>query len=273
LGQLAGQVTGLQTNVQNRVDQLSGEMKSADTRLSAWGASQEELQEQIGRIRREMRTGLEAAGKQSGAAASAMIQRVQAEVASQVDGIRTRLSGLENSRESDRTQVAELQRELTQVRGELAQQSHELSGFRDQVAAGLASQSASTESQIAGVRQSEERNRRQVETISAGLALQRVDFEVRKNRNTDIVPGVSIFVNGIDVPMHTVTAHLWVTPDRRTIRMKSQAVQVPMEYYGSADGKRRELVFTHVTRNSVSGYLLMPAGPREIAQVRFDATN
>jgi hypothetical protein len=48
-------------------------------------------------------------------------------------------------------------------------------------------------------------------------------------------------------------------PDRRTIWLRGQGAQEPVVFYGTRDGKRRELVITNVAKNSVSGYLILPA--------------
>ena len=47
-------------------------------------------------------------------------------------------------------------------------------------------------------------------------------------------------------------------PDRRTVRLRDQSVQEPLVFYGYQDGKRRELVITHVAESSVTGYLRFP---------------
>jgi len=47
---------------------------------------------------------------------------------------------------------------------------------------------------------------------------------------------------------------MWLMPDRRAIWLRDQ-MQGPVIFYGHEDGKRRELVITRVTPNSVTGYL------------------
>ena len=51
---------------------------------------------------------------------------------------------------------------------------------------------------------------------------------------------------------------MWVLPDRRTIWLRQQGAQEPVDFYGYTDGKKRELVITSVTKGSVAGYLLLP---------------
>jgi hypothetical protein len=51
---------------------------------------------------------------------------------------------------------------------------------------------------------------------------------------------------------------MWVMPDRRTIWLRNQYTNEPVIFYGYQDGKKRQLVITSVTKNSVKGYLLLP---------------
>jgi hypothetical protein len=61
---------------------------------------------------------------------------------------------------------------------------------------------------------------------------------------------------------------MWLMPDRRTIWLKNQGAQEPIVFYGVKDGKKRELVITNVTKNSVTGYLLLPGdAPTDVASL------
>ncbi len=50
-------------------------------------------------------------------------------------------------------------------------------------------------------------------------------------------------------------------PDRRTIWLRGQAAHEPVIFYSDLDGKKREIVVTRVTQDSVVGYLLLPREP------------
>jgi hypothetical protein len=69
---------------------------------------------------------------------------------------------------------------------------------------------------------------------------------------------VSLNVTGTDISHRRVTGWMWVMPDRRTIWLRAQGAQQPVVFYGCQDGKRRELVITNVTKDSATGYLLLP---------------
>ena len=88
--------------------------------------------------------------------------------------------------------------------------------------------------------------------------IKRVTFEVSEGHSLQVSPGISFGLTGIGLSRLRVNGWIWVMPDRRTIWLRDQATQEPVVFYGHLDGKRRELVITRVTTNSVIGYVLLP---------------
>ena len=242
------------TGIEPVVSSLNGEMKSAESKLADLSAGHDDLRQQMDKLGRDMRARLESARKQTSDATAAMLNRVETEIDQQVSGLRTRVANLESSRDSEQQRIAGLQQELSQVRGEVARQSEELAATRRQ----MDGNSASTGQQIASLQQTEQRDRNDVDRIASGLAVERVGFEVPKGHSRELAPGISMGLTGTDVPFHRVNGWMWFLPDRRTIWLRGQSVQEPVIFYGLEDGKKRELVITHVTKNSVVGYLLLP---------------
>ena len=116
------------------------------------------------------------------------------------------------------------------------------------------------ERRLASLKESEERNRRDMEGIQNRLVVERIDFEVVKNHSRELDSGISFGVTGTDVRHRRVNGWMWVMPDRNTIWLRDQAEQQPVVFYDSKDGRKRELVITNVMKNSVTGYLLVPKG-------------
>jgi sortase A len=90
----------------------------------------------------------------------------------------------------------------------------------------------------------------------------RVPFQVYERHSRELVPGISIGLSWADPGRHLVNGWMWVMPDRRTIWLRNQRAMQPVVFYGYDDGKQRRLVITNVAAKSVSGYLLVPDGPR-----------
>jgi sortase A len=83
----------------------------------------------------------------------------------------------------------------------------------------------------------------------------RVEFSLSTNHSRLLAPGISMGVTGADSADGTVDGWMWVMPDRRTIWLRNQPAYDPVIFY--QDDKPRELLITRVTRDAVTGYLLV----------------
>jgi len=240
--------------IESLVGTLSSDFRTADAKLTELFTNNENLRQQVDKLGREVRSRLDSAKKQAGDATTAMAQRIEGETSAQVNGLRTRVDGLEASRANDQSRIASLQQELNQVRGELAHQSEELASTRRQ----MEGNSANTDQRLSSLTQSQQRDRKDVDQIANNLAVERVGFEVSKGHSTELVPGISLGVTGTNTQYRRVTGWMWLGSDRRTIWLRGQSVQEPLVFYDLQQGKRHELVITHVAKNSVVGYLIEP---------------
>ncbi|HLK47348.1 MAG TPA: hypothetical protein VKT49_04385 [Bryobacteraceae bacterium] len=237
--------------VKQSVEALGGRIEQQNSKLTQWSQAQEALRTEIAGLRKEMRSRIETAKKQAGKSAEQLIQRAQAEISSQIDGIKEKIAGLETSRDADRAQIAALENELGAVRKEMAEQTKQLNDK-------IAENGAGAERQIASIEASQERDRADVDTLNRKLSVRRIDFEVTKGHSYELSPGISLQINGTDIAYRRVTGWMWVLPDRRTIWLRGQGAQEPVVFYGNSDGQKRELVITSVTKRSAVGYLLLP---------------
>jgi hypothetical protein len=150
--------------------------------------------------------------------------------------------------------VEELQSALGALREQAARQAGELRKVKDE----MDRDSANHNEQLAALNEQMGSKSREVEALSKKLEVRRVDFEVTRNHTGPLTDEISLSVTGTDVSHRRITGWMWVMPDRRTIWLHGQGAQQPVVFYGYQDGKRRELVITNVTRDSVTGYLLLP---------------
>jgi hypothetical protein len=236
------------------VDSVGDQVKQAAAKIEAQASDQQSLRDQVTKLGRTMQAKMETAAAQARESSAEWYARAQAQIDDKVKGVETRIGRLESSRDTQQTQLADLQRELGQTRREMAQQAEELTAVRQQMAQAGADQ----ESQLARLKQNEESDRRDVDSIEHKLAMRRVDFEVTKNHSRELDEGISLCVTGTDVAHRAVSGWMWVMPDRRTIWLTRQSAQTPVIFYGREDGKKRELVVTNVTSSGVTGYLLLP---------------
>jgi hypothetical protein len=179
--------------------------------------------------------------------------------------LRERLLQLESgAKQSDTsaTQVAALQEELNQVTAEMQRRVSQLNEELDRVRWQVNETGSQNERAVAALRESEQRNRAEVDALANKIAVERVDFEVSKNQSREVVPGISLGVTSTDVTYKRVNGWMKVKPDQRTIWLNGQGAQEPVIFYGNKDGLKRELVITNVTRDKVAGYLLLPRQAR-----------
>lgn len=252
------------TVVQKAMDGIGDQVKQTDAKLQAWAGDQQNLRDQIGKLRMTTRAQLDAAVKQVEESSVHAYRQVQAQIDERFQGVQNRLARLESSSDAEQTRVAALRSELDQVRQDSARQAADLAAIRQQVE----QSGALHDRELANLKHGEETARRDVDAIEQKLAVRRVDFEVTKNRSHEIAEGISLEVTRTDPALRTVSGWMRIVPDRRTIWMKSQNAQQPVVFYGSQDGKKRELVITNVTRNSIVGYLLLPADSTDRAPGR-----
>ena len=253
--------------VQKVVDAIGDQVKQTDHKVASWADDQQNLRDQMAKLGQKMEARVASVTKQAQASSAEIYHRLQAQIDDRLRRVDTRLTRIESSSETEQTRIAELQRELGEVRSQGAKQADDLAAVRSK----MEESGATQQRQFAGLQQSEEADRHDVDAIGHKLAVHRVDFEVTKNHSRELAEGISLGVTSTDVSHRYVSGWMWVMPDRRTIWLKNQNASQPVVFYGREDGKRRELVINNVTKGSVTGYLLLPGesgGGREVASAR-----
>jgi hypothetical protein len=241
--------------LQTSFAELHTRVTDTEAKLQGWLAGQQELQQNVTDLQKQVESRFQAVRQQARAMSAEVYKGVHAEIAAQTQGMQTRLTRLESTSEAEQTRVEKLQTELAVLRQETARQAEQLRGVRDQIE----HDGASHDQQLVSLNQRLSDESRDVDGLAKKLEVKRVDFEVTKNRSQQLAVGVSLGITGTDVSHRRVNGWMWVMPDRRTVWLRGQGAQQPVVFYGYHDSKRRELVITNVSKNSVSGYLLLPA--------------
>ncbi len=221
-----------------------------------------------------LRGRIESASKQASQSVEDAYHRLEAKMKSTTDGLaslKERVEGLESSREVDRFRIAQSTLALNQVREEAEQQairqSEDLAQVRRQMEESLSSESE----KVAALESDEERDRRNLDAVAAGVAVQKIPFEAGKNHTRDVGEGIWLTIDNTDTMYRQVSGRMWVSADHRNIWLHNQSAQEPVVFYGYEDGKKRELVITNVTQNSVTGYLLAPKQETQTVALGDDA--
>jgi LPXTG-site transpeptidase (sortase) family protein len=88
-----------------------------------------------------------------------------------------------------------------------------------------------------------------------------VAFEVSSHHSRQLTTGISLGLTSTDSSDKSADGWMWVLPDRRTIWLRSLHVHEPLIFYEDSDGRRRELVLTAVSENTIRGYLVTGTAP------------
>ena len=249
LSQSPGQFSGLRKSF----EELNARLAQTETRIKSWASNQQELQGHVEKLDKDMASGFQKLRKQE-QGLKAEVGRVGTEMTAKTQGIETKVTQLESASESGRAGVEKLQAEIAALHEETALQAEQLR----EVQTAVESAHTSGAQQLVSLNELLDRKTHELEDLTKKFAVTRVDFEVTRNHNQEIAGGVSLNVTDTDISHRRVTGWMWVMPDRRTIWLRAQGAQQPVVFYGCQDGKRRELVITNVTKDSATGYLLLP---------------
>jgi hypothetical protein len=219
-----------------------GRLEGVEARIQEWSNRWNELRERVNRIDQKATRGIRSARKHSEDLVAEMDEQLQAQIDAQQYLADTRFEKLESAQESDKTRVAQLESELAAMRQELA-------AYRED-----------TGRELTGLEQRVDGNNHSLASLAQWIPQDRVDFEASKQRDTELLPGVSMTVTGTNVSHQRFKGWVRLIPEGRTLWVNQQGILQPVVFYRQQDGGRCELVVTHVAQNSVAGYLLVPAG-------------
>lgn len=247
-------------DVQKQVGALEDGLKSTGSKLDQWTAGEQALKDRSDRALRDLRSRIDAFEARTSENTSTLMARMESEFLPPLQRLQAEYADLEGAHASDRERVAALEREVQGLREQnetLAQNlAHDVSVMQQRMEEqAAAAQQQATE--VTELRQVQQRNRSDFDTLNESLATDRVDFQVMKSRRSEIAPGVMLNITGIDVSRQRISGWISVSPDHRDIQFRGQSADQPVDFY-TADNKKHELVVTNLTGGSVAGYLLQP---------------
>jgi hypothetical protein len=247
------------------LDSFGDRLKQAEAKLSDSSTDQQSLRGEVAKLRQTLRDKLDAVSKEGGQTAAEVYGKIQDQLEptlkAQSDGlqkVQERVSDLEASHAADRAEIARLQQELSQVGDQAAQLAAQRSNDVAQIHRQLDENQSGAAGQIADLKHEQDLERKNVDAMAEGMAVRKVPFEAAKSRQQDLGEGIALYVSGTDPSYRRYSGWMWVAEDRRNIWLHNQGAQQPVIFYGYQDGRKRELVITNVTPDSVRGYLVLP---------------
>ena len=240
--------------LQKSFGEMGSRVAATEAKVQDWVGSQHEIQQRVADLQKETEARFRYARKQASDLRAELYKRIHGEVLAQTQVLETKVAALEAKSDADQAVIAKLETDLAALREESGKQAAQLENVHSQIDR----DGATRDQQIATLNTQVGQEGRDVEDLNKKLAVKRVDFEVTRNHTRDLGDGISLGITGTDVSHRRVTGWMWVMPERRTIWLRGQGANQPVVFYGTHDGKRKELVITNVTRDSISGYLLLP---------------
>jgi hypothetical protein len=235
---------------------VGGRLQGVEQRLRAW--DREAFGERLAKIEQGVEARLHRSGKAAEEAVSVAAGKLRDEFGRRSTRVESRVADLERERDADKVRLAAVQDELARVKQELAQQEVRAAASERNLASDKEALEQAFDRRLSDVRRGVQDNQREVASVAKSIEVRRVDFEASRNHTRQLAPGISLCVTATDVSRRRINGWMWVMPDRRTVWLKDHGALQPVIFYSKADGKKREVVFTHLTRDSVVGYLLLP---------------
>ncbi len=240
--------------VQKSVTAVGDRMGKAESDLREWYGDQQALRERVTKLESGAGDKLRALRNQSKEFAENVYHRALEEMDRRAERVEQRLGQVEASQESGQAKLARLETDLSGIRQQMVAQSAQLAAAEQNAVRereALEQRAAATDEKL-------ESSQGEISRLARSVDRKRVSFELTRNRSEELAPGISICVTGTDVAFRRVKGWVWIMPDRKTIWLRDQPAQQPLTFYSESDGKRREVVFTRVNKDSALGYLLLP---------------
>ena len=245
--------------LQTLANKLGERLESVESNLGKMTAGLPPLVDRMDQLQGDLKTNLQAARDQAQAVATKVGERVREDVSRSMQAIQSRLTGVESNQKEAaervtqlQDQVAGLQRELTAVREEASTASERVKAIND------AQQSSKRD--VSGLNERVVTNQAAISSLANRIDRKRVDFEVEKRQTKQIAPNIQFTLNRIDTGKKEVDGTLQVGAEAMSLPVQRLGIQKPMMFYAPDEDRPMELVFTQVSKNAVSGYLVVPVG-------------
>jgi hypothetical protein len=227
-----------------RMSSLGGLGDRADRieqRFNDWRAKQASLAVQVQKMDADWKSGLDDVRLRAAAVVGSAVQKENSDVNLRTAALNAHIDEILSRQRADQVLVAQLERELANTRQELA------------------STKVAYDRELAELRQQQVVSQQAVASLNNELSTDQLNFEVAKNRDEEVVHGVSLHLSGTDLAHQKFRGWIWMAGSGRRIWLHDHPAELPVTFYPKPDGVAYELVVTKVGPEDVAGYLLIPS--------------
>jgi predicted nucleic acid-binding Zn-ribbon protein len=212
-----------------------------EKQLKTWRSNQQALSAQMQTIDSSWKAALGRTSRQTHALAAQMQESLNKQINQRSAMFQNELTRLVNDRHSDQTRLAKIEDQLAESR-------FELESARQQYAQNLAA-----------LREQQDEQNRRIASLTSMLQTTQVSFEVQKNREVEVAPGVTLKLTKADVRRQLFDAWITSVSGNEKIYAENQGVLRPIVFYPREGGEAVKLVVTQIAPKGARGYLLIPA--------------
>jgi hypothetical protein len=223
---------------------LQGRMDGTEAKLRDLTGDWASLAEQVAELSAKTRSSLENARQRTEGLIRQEQERIEAEMAERDRAINARLAQVESEQQAENERLAHLQ-DWTQKNVDMVQQE-------------LAAERKDRGSDLSALRQDINQNSSGLQRLARKVEPQRVDFEVTKKKEQELVPGIALTVTRTDVRYQRFDGYLELMEDSRTLWLSKVAAQQAVPFYFKQGSQPYDLVVTSVNRDGLVGYILVP---------------
>ena len=221
---------------------ISQHLANLENRLSDSRAAQQSFALRMQSIDAESKAALVATRQQTGKLVAQEQQSFSKQINQQAAVFQAQVSQLANDRSAERVR-------LTQVEAQLAQDRNELEAARADYAR-----------ELAAVREQQVVEHRELASLSSSLPARQVAFDVHKNQQVEVAPGISFRLTKTEVGSQRFDGWIESSSGHQRVSVQGQGVRTPIVFFPNEDSKALEMVVTRISGMGATGYVLIPAG-------------
>jgi cell division protein FtsB len=227
------------------VSSLRDRTIALEASLKEWSSKQEALAATVQKLGNASEARLKGVRRYAAELVAHAIEKEHAELNQRTAALNAQVADVKSNQQADKVHLAQLEKDLASTRQELASVKD---GSSSQLAA-LQEQQASTRDEVA--------------SLNDVLSTDQVNFEVQKDRDQEIVPGISFRLTGTDIAHQQFRGWVFLQGSAHRVWFQRQAVESPVVFYREPGGEAYELVVTRVNQKDAVGYLLVPGGSKQ----------
>ncbi len=221
-------------------------------------ASLPAITDQMDGLKEDMKTNMRTARTQAQSIANQVGQRVRDDVNRSLQAVQARLSGLESNQRESSVHVAQLEAQIARLNGEILSLRQESTASSEGLKQQLRESQQTSSREISGLNDRVATHQAALTSMNQRAERTRRDFEITNKKPTEIAPDIYLTIKSGDVGTQEMDAVLQFGAKGRNLPIRGQGIRKPVLFYMPEESRPLELVITEITKNKISGYLMMP---------------